>query len=122
MLHLACLKKFLGQKFISFILFHFQFTCIYTVHIVLMYANCYDTVKQHLNMFKSDFFYIYSFSGVSSNCCWFLVFWTELLRRIHHNWWRQLQTVHLGLELFHLLLLQLSPTTQKIQVLSLPPG
>lgn len=51
-----------------------------------------------------------------------LVFWTKFLRRIHHDRWRQLQTVHLGLELFHLLLLQRSPTTQQIQVQRLPPG
>lgn len=53
---------------------------------------------------------------------WILVCFlqTKFLLRIHHNGWRHVQTLHLSLELLHLLLLQLPPPAEQVEVDPLP--
>ena len=58
----------------------------------------------------------------SSVGCWIAgrLLWTKLLGRIQHSRWRHVETLHLSSELLHLLLLQLSPPAEQVEVLPLP--
>lgn len=59
-------------------------------------------------------------------CCLFhscltgALLWTELIGWIHHNRWGHLQTAHLPSELLHLLVPQLSPPAEEVEMDALP--